>query len=81
MTVGVFRPDDNGVGALVPEACGGGTITNSERHTPRPETTFEELLQLAATQLPPRKTWLELEQARQLFGPDPEQLEQVSSQD
>lgn len=77
--MGVLRPDGNGVPGLVPDAC--GTTTSSERQTPRPGTTPEELLQLAATQLPPRKTWLELEQARQLLGPDPEQLEQLVSQD
>jgi hypothetical protein len=77
--MGVFRPDGNGVPGLVPE--GAGTMTNSERQTPKPVTTLEELLQLAATQLPPRSTWLELEHARQLVGPDPEQLEQLVSHD
>ena len=58
-----------------------GTSTSSERHAPRPETTLDPLLQLAATQVPPRRTWLELEQARQLFGPEPEQLAQLPSHD
>lgn len=78
MFVGVFKPGGNGTPELVPEA--GGTATNSERHTPRPVTMLVELLQFAATQAPPRNTWLELEQARQLLGPDPEQLEQLWSQ-
>jgi hypothetical protein len=77
--MGVFKPDGNGAPGLVPEAC--GTATSSDRHTPRPEMMPEEPLQLAETQLPLRKTWLELEQARQLLGPDPEQLEQLVSQD
>lgn len=38
-------------------------------------------LQLAAVHDPPRRTWFEFEQARQLEGPAPEQLEQLESQD
>lgn len=56
------------------------TMTRSERQTPSPGTTLVELLQAAAVQEPPRKTWLALEHARQLLGPDPEQLEQLASQ-
>ena len=67
----------------VPEPC--GTETSSERHTPRPGTTLALVvsfpLQLAGTQDPPRRTELELEHARQLLGPAPEQLEQVLSHD
>ena len=63
----------------VPE--GGGTKTRSERQMPRPEMTLEVPLQLAETQVPPRRTWLELEHARQLLGPAPEQLEQLASHD
>ena len=48
---------------------------------PRPEMTLEVPLQLAETHVPPRRTWLELEQARQLLGPAPEQLEQLASHD
>jgi len=77
--IGVLMPEGNGVPGLVPEGC--GTMTKSERQTPRPGTMLVELLQLALTQLPLRNTWLELEQARQLLGPDPEQLEQLLSQD
>lgn len=54
---------------------------SSERHIPRPEMTLVPLLQLAAAQVPPRRTWPELEQARQLFGPEPEQLAQLPSHD
>lgn len=43
--------------------------------------TLVLLLQLAEMQVPPRRTWLELEQARQLLGPVPVQLEQLASQD
>lgn len=68
-----------GRGAAVdPEAA---VTTRSERHRPNPETTLLELLQSAETQVPPRRIWLELEHARQLFGPEPEQLEQLESQD
>lgn len=42
--------------------------------------TFDDPLQLADTQVPTCKIWLELEQARQLLGPEPEQLEQLLSQ-
>lgn len=65
------------------------TETRSERHTPRPGTTLVVAvvvvvpfsLQLAATQVPPRRTEVELEHARQLLGPAPEQLEQLLSHD
>ena len=69
-----------------PEAC--DAETSSERHTPRPGTTAAVVvlvvpfpLQLAGTQDPPRRTELELEHARQLLGPAPEQLEQLLSHD
>lgn len=79
--MGESRPviDGNGAAVLVPD--GWGTTTRSDRHTPRPGTTLEPLLQVAETQVPPRNTWLEPEQARQLLGPDPVQLEQLESQD
>lgn len=66
------------------------TETRSERHTPRPGTTLAVVvdvvplpfsLQLDATQVPPRRTEVELEHARQLLGPAPEQLEQLLSHD
>jgi hypothetical protein len=64
------------------------TETRSERHTPRPGTTLAVAvvvvpfsLQLDATQLPPRRTEVELEHARQLLGPAAEQLEQLPSHD
>lgn len=41
--------------------------------------TFESPLQFAAMQEPPRRTWVELEQARQLLAPGPKQLEQLES--
>ena len=55
--------------------------TRSERHSPRSEMTLLELLHSADTHVPPRRIWLELEHARQFFGPDPEQLEQLESHD
>lgn len=70
--------DGRGVAELVPDAC--GTTTRSERQTPRPGMTLDDPLQLAETQLPARRTWVELEHAKQLLGPDPEQLEQLESQ-
>lgn len=42
--------------------------------------TSEVPWQFAATQEPPRRTWLELAHARQLLGPAPVQLEQLESQ-
>ena len=81
---------DDGTGASMPlmvgsgvdwVADGGGTSTKSDRQMPRPDTTEEELLQDTGVHVPPRRTWLELEHARQLLGPDPEQLEQLESQD
>ena len=73
---------------LMPVMLGKGVLeleeavtTKSERHNPRPEMTLLELLQPADTQVPPRRIWLELEHARQLFAPDPEQLEQLESHD
>lgn len=59
----------------------GVVTTRSERHSPRPEITLLELLHPADTQVPPRRIWLELEHAKQLFAPDPEQLEQLESHD
>lgn len=73
MTVG------SGIALLVPEET--GTATKSERHTPNPGTMLVEEAHVLEVQVPPRRTWLELEHAKQLFGPDPEQLEQLESQD
>ena len=42
---------------------------------------MEDDEQLAATHVPAARTCVELEHARQLLGPEPEQLEQVESQD
>lgn len=78
--VGVERPEIDGRGED-PELEEDGTRTSCVRHAPRPGTTLVPLLQFAATQVPPRRTWLELEQARQLFGPEPEQLAQLPSHD
>lgn len=78
--VGSFRPVIEGSGGadVVPEGC--GTVTSSDRQTPSPGMTVEEPLpQFAATQEPLRRTWDELEHARQLLGPAPEQLEQEES--
>lgn len=84
-TAGEFSPVIVGSGTAAPEAC---TDTSSERHTPRPGTTVVVAvvvvpfpLQLAGTQDPPRRTELELEHARQLLGPELEQLEQLPSHD
>lgn len=77
--VGVSMPVMEGRGAAVPDVV--GTTTRSERQIPRPEMVLEAPLQFAEEQVPPRRTWLELEHARQLLGPEPEQLEQVESQD
>jgi len=82
-------------GELIPVIVGSGTETDdpetetrSERHTPRPGTTLAVAvvvvpfsLQLAAAQVPPRRTEDELEHARQLLGPAAEQLEQLLSHD
>jgi hypothetical protein len=64
------------------------TETGSERHTPRPGTTpavavvvVPFSMQLDATQVPPRRTEVKLEHARQLLGPAPEQLEHLLSHD
>jgi hypothetical protein len=80
VTAGVSSPVivGSGTGTEVPETC--GTDTSSERHTPSPGTTAVVFPpQLAATQDPARRTEVELEHARQLLGPDPEQLEQLLS--
>lgn len=55
-------------------------FTKSERQTPNPVTTSVVPLQLADTQEPLCRTCEELEHARQLDGPEPEQLEQLESQ-
>lgn len=60
----------------VPEGVG-GTITNWLRQTPRPSMTLHP----ASEHDPSFNTWLELEHARQLPDPEPEQLEQLESQD
>ena len=70
--------EGSGTGTDVPDTC--GTETRSERHSPRPGTTAVAFPpQLAATQDPPRRTEVEVEHARQLLGPEPEQLEQLLS--
>lgn len=58
-----------------------GTSTRLERQRLRPGMTLEESPQFAETHVPPLSSWLELEHARQLLGPGPEQLEQLESQD
>lgn len=80
---GAARPVTEGSGAadVVPEGVVMTVSTRSERQTPSPAMTLLEPLQPAATQVPPRRTWLELEHARQALGPAPEQLEQLESQD
>ena len=89
------RPALIAAGELIPVMVGSGTEaddpeteTRSERHTPRPGTTLAVAvvvvpfsLQLAPTQVPPWRTEVELEHARQLLGPAPEQLEQLLSHD
>jgi hypothetical protein len=90
------RPVLIAAGELIPVIVGSGmgtddseTETRSERQTPRPGITLAVAavvvvpfsLQLAATQVPPRRTEVELEHARQLLGPAPEQLEQLLSHD
>jgi hypothetical protein len=45
-----------GMAEDVPEAVVTGTTTRSERHMPSPGTTVELLVQLAETQVPPRRT-------------------------
>ena len=70
--------EGSGTGTEVPDTC--GTETRSERHTPSPGITAVPFpSQFAATQDPPRRTEVELEHARQLLGPAPEQLEQLLS--
>ena len=70
--------EGRGIGTEVPDTC--GTETRSERHTPSPGTTAVALApQFAGVQDPPRRTSDELEHARQLLGPAPEQLEQLLS--
>ena len=80
MTVGLFKPEMLGRGGalVVPE---GWETTRSERQTPSPATTLEVDEQLASTHDPATRTCVELEHARQLLGPKPEQLEQLESQD
>ena len=80
MTVGLFKPEILGRGGafVVPE---GWETTRSERQTPSPATTLDVDEQLAATHDPATRTCDELEHARQLPGPKPEQLEQLESQD
>jgi hypothetical protein len=68
----------SGEGPDVPD--GEGTMINSERQAPSPGTTVVLCWQSALAQEPERRTWEELEQARQLLGPALEQLEQVESQ-
>ncbi|KAG6888917.1 hypothetical protein C0992_007104 [Termitomyces sp. T32_za158] len=78
-TVGFVRPVTEGIAPeLVPVVV--GTCTKSERQTPRPATTLDVPPQFAVIHDPERNTWLELEQARQLLDPGPEQLEQLESQ-
>jgi hypothetical protein len=70
--------EGRGAGVLVPEAL--GPTTSSDKQTPSPAITLEVPLQFAETQDPARKTWVELEHAKQLPAPGPEQLEQLESQ-
>jgi len=77
ITVGSVNPVMLGSGGFVP--VGDGTLTSSERQTPSPGMTLLDPLQLAATQDPPRRTWVELEHARQLLGPGPAHEEQLES--
>ena len=58
----------------------GGTCTNSERQTPKSGITLVDTVQFADTHDPARRTRLELEHAKQLVEPEPEQLEQLGSQ-
>lgn len=70
--------EGRGGGVLVPDAV--GTTTSSDKQTPRPGITLEDPPpQFAETHDPARSTWLELEHAKQLLGPGPEQLEQLES--
>lgn len=80
MTVGLFNPEMLGRGGA-PDVPEGEETTRSERQTPSPATTLEVDEQLAATHDPATRTCVELEHARQLLGPGPEQLEQLESQD
>ena len=57
-----------------------GTDTRLSRHTPRPGSTFP-LEQVVLEHVPPFNTPVELEHARQPFGPGPEQLLHEESQD
>lgn len=79
--MGVSMPVIVGSGEAELVVDAGGTTTRSERQRPSPGITLEPPLQLAETHVPPRRTWLELEHARQLLGPAPEQLEQLASHD
>ena len=57
-----------------------GTRTNSDRQTPKLGITLVDSVQFADTHDPTRRTCLELEHAKQLVEPEPEQLEQLESQ-
>ena len=63
MTVGLVNPVTAGTG--VDELAEVDTCTNSERQSPNPGTTFEDPLQFADTHVPARRTWVELEHAKQ----------------
>ena len=76
MTVGFVNPVAIGIDELVEV----GTCTNSDKQRPNPGITSDDPLQFADTHDPARRTWVELEHARQLLGPEPEQLEQLESQ-
>ena len=79
VTVGSVNPVMLGKGlGVVPDEL--GTSTSSDKHTPRAGITLVVPWQLAETQLPARRTWLELEQAKQFCGPGPEHEEQLESQ-
>jgi len=78
--MGVVRPVMLGRGGDVPVPDADGTTTRSDKQAPSPGMTVVFCWQVAATQVPPRKTWLVLEHARQLLGPWPEQDEQLESQ-
>ena len=64
-------------GAGFVEFC---SCTKSDRQTPKSGITLVDPVHSAGTQDPARRTWPELEHAKQLLEPEPEQLEQLESQ-
>lgn len=57
-----------------------GNCTNPDRQTPKLGITLVDPVQFADTHDPASRTRLELEHAKQLVEPEPEQLEQLESQ-